>query len=154
MICTQKEPIYYIPFVQYVDDDEKWRNVLRGLNKEFYHKTVTTKEIENYISKSMNVDLSKVFDQYLRDVRIPIFEYEINEGDLKYRWSNVIKGFDMPLEINLNNKSIKLFPVMDWKYLKTIEGNLKINKNYYVDYNELRNMSNIIPSKKEGINVI
>ena len=42
---------------------------------------------------------------------------------------------------------------MDWKHLKTIDGNLKINKNYYVDYNELRNMSNIIPSKKEGINV-
>ena len=43
----------------------------------------------------------------------------------------------MPLEINLDNKSIKLFPVMDWKHLKTIEGNLEINKNYYVDYNEL-----------------
>jgi aminopeptidase N len=118
-------------------DDEKWRNILRGLNKEFYHKTVTTKEIENYISKSMNVDLSKVFNQYLRDVRIPIFEYEISEGELKYRWSNVIPGFDMPLDVSLDNKSIKLFPVIDWKYLKTIEGNLEINKNYYVDYNEL-----------------
>ncbi len=120
-------------------DDEKWRNILRGLNKEFYHKTVTTKEIENYISKSMNVDLSKVFDQYLRDVRIPIFEYEINNGEFKYRWSNVITGFDMPVEINLDNKSIKLFPVMDWKYLKTIEGNLEINKNYYVKSNEIFN---------------
>jgi aminopeptidase N len=118
-------------------DDEKWRNILRGLNKEFYHKTVTTKEIENYISKSMNVDLSKVFNQYLRDVRIPIFEYEISEGELKYRWINVIPGFDMPLDVSLDNKSIKLFPVIDWKYLKTIEGNLEINKNYYVDYNEL-----------------
>ncbi|MDC0909546.1 M1 family metallopeptidase [Flavobacteriaceae bacterium] len=118
-------------------DDEKWRNILRGLNKEFYHKTVTTNEIENYISKSMNVDLSKVFNQYLRDVRIPIFEYEINEGELKYRWSNVIPGFDMPLDVILDNKSIKLFPLIDWKYLKTIEGNLEINKNYYVDYNEL-----------------
>ena len=79
----------------------------------------------------------KVFNQYLRDVRIPIFEYEVNEGELKYRWNNVIKGFDMPLDISLDNKSIKLFPVIDWKYLKTIEGNLEINNNYYVDYNEL-----------------
>jgi hypothetical protein len=85
----------------------------------------------------MNVDLSKVFNQYLRDVRIPIFEYEISEGELKYRWINVIPGFDMPLDVSLDNKSIKLFPVIDWKYLKTIEGNLEINKNYYVDYNEL-----------------
>jgi hypothetical protein len=43
----------------------------------------------------------------------------------------------MPLDVSLDNKSIKLFPVIDWKYLKTIEGNLEINKNYYVDYNEL-----------------
>ena len=84
----------------------------------------------------MNVDLSKVFDQYLRDVRIPIFEYEINEGELKYRWSNVIKEFDMPLEINLNNKSIKLFPETYWKYLKTIERHVEFNKNYYVDSSE------------------
>ena len=76
-------------------------------------------------------------DRYLRDVRIPIFEYKINDGELKYRWSNVITGFDMPVEINLDNKPIKLFPVMDWKHLKTIDGNLEINKNYYVDYNEL-----------------
>ena len=67
------------------------------------------------------------------------FEYEINDGELKYRWSNVINGFNMPIEINLDNKSIKLFPVMDWKHLKTIEGNLEINKNYYVKSNKIFN---------------
>jgi aminopeptidase N len=118
-------------------DDEKWRNVLRGLNKEFYHKTVTTKEIENYISKSMNVDLSKVFDQYLRDVRIPIFEYYIDDGSIYYKWSNVITGFDMPIEINLDNKPIKLFPEIEWKNIKITGDNIEINKNYYVESNEI-----------------
>ena len=91
-------------------DDEKWRNVLRGLNKEFYHKTVTTNEIENYISTFLNVDLIKVFDQYLRDVRIPLFEYYFDNGSVYYKWSNVITGFNMPIEINLDNELIKLFP--------------------------------------------
>ena len=118
-------------------DDEKWRNVLRGLNKEFYHKTVTTNEIENYISNALSVDLTKVFDQYLRDVRIPIFEYYFDNGSIYYKWSNVIDGFNMPIEINLDKETIKLFPDSDWKHLKTIERNLEINKNYYVDYNEL-----------------
>ncbi len=36
---------------QIVDNDEKWRQILRGLNKEFYHKTVTSEQIENYISE-------------------------------------------------------------------------------------------------------
>ena len=118
-------------------DDEKWRNVLRGLNKEFYHKTVTTKEIENYISNSMNVNLAKVFDQYLRDIRIPLFEYYIDDGSIYYKWSNVITGFDMPIEINLDTKSIKLFPEIEWKNIKITGDNIEINKNYYVQSNEI-----------------
>ena len=114
-------------------DDEKWRNILRGLNKEFYYQTVTTKEIENYISKSMNFDLSKVFDQYLRDVKIPLFEYYFENGKIYYKWSNVITGFDMPLEISLDNKIIKLFPETDWKFITVSKDNIKIDKNYYVN---------------------
>ena len=124
---------------QLTKDDELWRDTLRGINKDFFHQTVSSNQIENYISKKLNINLKKFFDQYLRDTRIPIFEYEINDGELKYRWSNVINGFDMPIEINLDNKSIKLFPVMDWKHLKTIEGNLEINKNYYVKSNKIFN---------------
>ena len=124
---------------QLTKDDELWRDTLRGINKDFFHQTVSSNQIENYISKKLNINLKKFFDQYLRDTRIPIFEYEINDGELKYRWSNVINGFNMPIEINLDNKSIKLFPVMDWKHLKTIEGNLEINKNYYVKSNKIFN---------------
>ena len=113
-------------------DDEKWRNVLRGLNKEFYHKTVTTNEIENYISTFLSVDLTKVFDQYLRDVRIPLFEYYFDNGSVYYKWSNVITGFNMPIEINLDNELIKLFPETDWKDIKAVKGNIELNKNYYV----------------------
>ena len=69
---------------QIAKDDEVWRKTLRGLNKEFYHSTVTTGEIEEYISKSIGMDLSKVFDQYLRDYRVPVFEYEITNGVLMY----------------------------------------------------------------------
>ena len=31
-------------------NDEKFRNILRGLNKTFYHQTVTTKQIEDISS--------------------------------------------------------------------------------------------------------
>ena len=77
---------------QLAKNDEVWRQTLRGLNKEFYHSTVTTGEIEEYISKSIGMDLSKVFDQYLRDVRVPVFEYEITNGQLKYIcWKQIEK---------------------------------------------------------------
>ena len=54
-----------------MDDDEKFRQILRGLNSTFYHQTVTTKQVENYISTQAGFDYSKVFDQYLRNIAIP-----------------------------------------------------------------------------------
>jgi len=124
---------------QLAKDDELWRETLRGVNKDFYHQTVSSNQIENYIAKKLNINLEKFFDQYLRDYRIPTFEYEINDDKLKYRWNNVIDGFDMPIEINLDNKPIKLFPETDWKYIKVAKDNIKINKNYYVVFNEKLN---------------
>ena len=123
---------------QLAKDDEVWRQTLRGLNEEFYHSTVTTKEIEDYISKSIRIDLSKVFEQYLRDVRVPVFEYEVINGELKYRWNNVIKGFDMPIEVIIDGKNRILYPKSEFK--KTPIKNLFINvdDDYYVYTKDLK----------------
>src|SRR5688572_5774888 len=55
---------------QVIDDDEKFRSILRGLNSTFYHKTVTSKDVEEYMTKQSGKDLSKIFDQYLRNTKI------------------------------------------------------------------------------------
>jgi aminopeptidase N len=70
---------------QLVDDDTRWRGILRGLNKTFWHQTVTTKEIEDYISRESGINLSKVFDQYLRTTKIPTLEYKLQGNRLSYR---------------------------------------------------------------------
>ena len=123
---------------QLAKDDEVWRQTLRGLNEEFYHSTVTTKEIEEYISMSVGIDLSKIFDQYLRDNRVPIFEYEINDGELKYRWNDVIDGFDMPLEVKIDENDIILNPIKEWKYLPIENLYINIDKDYYVFSKDLK----------------
>ena len=123
---------------QLAKDDEVWRQTLRGLNKKFYHSTVTTGDIEKYISKSIGMDLSKVFDQYLRDYRVPVFEYEITNGVLMYRWNNVIDGFDMPVEIIIDGKNKLLYPTSEFK--KTSINNLYINvdNDYYIFTKDLK----------------
>jgi aminopeptidase N len=127
---------------QIADDDEKWRKTLRGLNKTFFHKTVTTTEIENFISKSLNIDLSSVFDQYLRDIRIPVLEYEINNGFLKYRWNNVIENFTMPVKIIINETPLLINPTKNYKKIAFDSNKLIVDKNFYVFSKDL--------SKKEG----
>src|SRR5438132_240723 len=49
---------------QLVDDDARWRGILRGLNKTFWHQTVTGKQVEDYISRQSGINLGKVFDEY------------------------------------------------------------------------------------------
>ena len=124
---------------QLIDNDEKWRQILRGLNKDFYHQTVTTKQIEDYLSEKSGINLSKVFDQYLRDYRIPEFSYSIDGNEFKYKWSHAVDGFNMPLKVFINGKEKKLQPTTMWKIekLEASNANLKVDINYYVTSKKL-----------------
>ena len=119
---------------QILDNDEHFRSILRGLNHDFYHQTVTTEQIESYISEKAGMNLQKVFDQYLRDVRIPALEYALVNGTLRYRWSNCIRGFDMPLKIWIKGKAHLLKPSQRWNILKLDEpiDAISIDPDYYV----------------------
>ena len=122
-----------------INDDEKWRDVLRGLNKTFYHQTVTTAQIEKYMSSISGHDLSKIFDQYLRDVRIPELVYSIKDNQLKYRWSKTVNGFNMPINVYINEKATLLQPSSQWKTitLPKNEATVKVDRNYYVTSKQL-----------------
>jgi len=119
---------------QLVEDDEKWRQILRGLNRTFYHQTVTTQQIEDYISKESGINLTAFFNQYLRDTRIPTLEYIINKKELKYRWTNIIDGFDMPIQTTINEKEQWLFPKAEWKTmtLDSKNASFEIDPDFYV----------------------
>jgi aminopeptidase N len=95
---------------QIVNDDEKWRSILRGLNKDFYHQVVKGAQIENYLIDRTGIDLKTVFDQYLRDVRIPVFEYYVKGNSLTFRWADCVAGFNMPLKILVSGKETFIYP--------------------------------------------
>ncbi|MGB5270148.1 MAG: M1 family metallopeptidase [Eudoraea sp.] len=100
---------------QLLEDDEKWRQILRGLNKEFYHQTVTTNQIENYLSEQTNIDLTAFFNQYLRTTKIPVLEFSLKGNKMRYRYTNIVKDFDMPVRIKVNEQEQWLFPRAEWK---------------------------------------
>jgi aminopeptidase N len=95
-----------------MNNDSLFRSILIGLNKDFYHQTVTTQQIENYISNKSGINFSKVFDQYLRTIQIPVFsfQYDQKEQILTYQWKNCIAGFDMPLHFTYASKHFEFLP--------------------------------------------
>jgi aminopeptidase N len=125
---------------QIVNDDQKWRTILRGLNSTFYHQTVTTKQIEDFLSQSVGLDLKSFFDQYLRDIRIPTFEYKFKNNSLSYRWTNCVAGFNIPVKVTLNGKEQWLKPQTEWTNLPQTSKELKVevDKDFYVNVVEAK----------------
>jgi aminopeptidase N len=116
---------------QVINDDEKFRQILRGLNKDFYHQTVTTEQIENYISSKSGINFSKVFDQYLRNIKLPKLAQKSSKGMVFYRWENVVPGFEMPIKVSVDGVEQFVYPTPDWKKIKG--KSIKADRNFYVD---------------------
>jgi aminopeptidase N len=126
---------------QLVDDDARWRGILRGLGKTFWHQTVATKQIENYISRQSGMDLSKVFDEYLRTTKIPTLEYKLEGQKLSYRWTNVVPGFAMPVRVMTSAGSYSwIRPTEKWKMMAVKLGrpeDFRVDENFYVNAKDL-----------------
>jgi aminopeptidase N len=84
-----------------INDDEKWRGILRGLNKTFYHQTVTYDQVVNYINDKAGINLSPVFEQYLKYKGIPILNFMVIRGQLQCRWIADAKGFKMAVRVKI-----------------------------------------------------
>ena len=119
---------------QWIDNDEKWRGILRKMNKVFYHQTVTTVEIETFLAEESGLDLQAFFDQYLRTEKVPIFQYYWKDNKLYYRWENTIANFAMPLKINQSEKTYWIDPELGWKSTEKLAANvaIEVDPNFYI----------------------
>lgn len=122
---------------QVVANDSTWREMLRGLNRTFWHKTVTTKEIEDYMISYLHLDLQKTFDQYLRTIQIPVLEYKLKKNKLSYHWTNCVKGFNMPLKINSAGKEIGLKPLEKWQSVSLPDVTFIPDSNFFITSKKL-----------------
>lgn len=118
---------------QLLEDDEKWRNILRKMNRVFYHQTVTSKQVEQFLSKETGIDLTHFFDQYLRTTKIPTLEYTIEGKTMKYRYTDIIEGFDMPVRIYVDGVERWIYPNADWKKERLKGAKVEIDRNFYIN---------------------
>lgn len=121
-----------------IDDDEKWRSILRGLNAKYFHQQVDYQDIAQYIIEKSGIDLSKFFEQYVQHISIPILEIRKDiSGKILGRWISEVKDFHMPIHIGTNENPKQL--VMLDQHFKEIKipnltkENITIDTfNYYI----------------------
>lgn len=123
-----------------IDNDEKFRQILRGLNKTFYHQTVTTQQVENYISKQSKIDFSNVFDQYLRTTIIPVLQYKVEGNSVSFRYDTCVAGFNLPLKVNFGKEDKSeqwIKPTEKWQTVKLADWydktSFTVNSNFYIN---------------------
>ena len=114
-------------------NDDRWRAMLREMNRVYYHKTVTTDDIESFMCVELGLSLKKVFDQYLRTPQVPELEYTLEKGKLCYRWVNCIDNFDMPVDLIVEGQSLRLYPVAsEWKSTEVEFKSFEVDDDFYV----------------------
>lgn len=121
---------------QVINNNEKFRELLRGINKTFFHQTLTSEQLENYIMEQTSLDLKGFFEQYLTTTQIPNVQYKIKKGKLKYRFNNTVKGFNIPVKFFVDDKEVWLNPSEKWQKitLPTKDSKIRIDENFYIDF--------------------
>ncbi len=119
----------------WLDNDSLFREILRGLNRDFYHQTVDGKQVEDYIAKKSGLDLHVFFHQYLRSVKIPTLEIKVNNHQVAYRYTSVLPNFNMPLR--LENGQV-IHPTENYKIFDGKPEDFRILPTYYIFYKQVK----------------
>jgi len=101
-----------------LNNDSLFFDILRGIQKDFAYQTVSSKDVETYISKKTGLDLLPFFEQYLRTTKIPELVWSLKGSELSYKWNNVVPGFKMPVTVMLESgKHQRINPTADWQHM-------------------------------------
>ncbi|MFV8224632.1 M1 family metallopeptidase [Christiangramia aquimixticola] len=118
------------------DDDDLWWNTLRDYTKTYRHQTITTADTEAFFNKATPIDLAPVFDQYLRNPGLPTLQLRQGDDQILYRWKADVIGFNMPVDVIIDEEEIRLNPGTEWQSYKTGEelDELKVNElEFYIN---------------------
>ncbi|GGG37228.1 peptidase M1 [Hymenobacter glacieicola] len=121
----------------YVPDDARWRELLRGLSRTFYHQTVTTPQVVGYLSQQTGYNLTLIFDQYLRYSSLPTLEIRFEEGKPLGRWIANVPEFNLPIRLRTKGGEYRTLPLTTSFQPLNLPGltreNLEVDtENYYI----------------------
>jgi aminopeptidase N len=118
-----------------MNNDEQFRQLLRGMNQEFYHQTTTSKKVEKYISKFAGYEFSPLFNQYLRTHVIPQLDWYVKHKKLYFRFTNTVPDFTLPIPIQSGNKKGIIHPTSEWQHIpwkRTFD--IDFSKDFFVKF--------------------
>jgi aminopeptidase N len=124
-----------------VDDDAKWWILLYNFYQQFKYRNITTDDVVSYFNQQTGMNLTPIFDQYLRHMQIPRLELLFGEapGMVMYKWSADEETFSMPVRVGAPDHWQIIHPTTEWQSMQTTltKDEFQVATDlYYVDVNK------------------
>ena len=127
-----------------VDNDDKWWKILLKYSKTFRHKIIDTKAVVDFFNTETGMNLTTVFNQYLRYANIPKLELRKSKGKLEFRWKADESKFNMPVDIKIKQKKYRIYPTNAWEKTKSninkIEDIEVLTNDFYINVDLLKKL--------------
>lgn len=124
-----------------VDDDAKWWKLLHDFYQHFKYQNITTEDEVLFFNQHTGMNLTPVFDQYLRQAQIPRLELLFGEapGMVMYKWNADEEDFSMPVRVGTPDHWQIIHPTTQWQWMQSplSKDNFQVATDmYYVDVNK------------------
>ena len=105
-----------------VNNDAVWFKLLHDYYQHFKYQTIMTTDVASFFNTETGLNLTPVFNQYLRHAPIPTLELRFDDAahTVSYRWDAEEPGFAMPIKVGSSSNWQIVQPVTtEWKTLST-----------------------------------
>ncbi|MEJ6793547.1 MAG: M1 family metallopeptidase [Flavobacteriales bacterium] len=105
-----------------VENDSLWFDLIKTMTNHFKYQTIDGRDVLNYINQKSGKNFDNIFQQYLYNSKLPVFEYYFTgfgrNKKLNYRWK-AIQSFNMPIKVRLDGNFYKwVYPTSEWQQIR------------------------------------
>jgi len=100
-----------------VNNDNQWWEILYKFSTAYKHKIIDTQTVITFFETETKQKLAPIFAQYLNYKNIPKLDLQLTDNNLYFKWTADVQSFEMPVEITIKDKLLRLKPTTTWKRL-------------------------------------
>ena len=124
--------------LRHIIGKDKWWSILLKYSQTYKKQIIDTKTVIDFFNKESGMDLTSIFNQYLRYTSIPKLEIRKNNKDFEFRWITDEPNFSMPIDLEIKGKILRVVGNNDWSKIdakvKSID-DIKFDRaSFYVKY--------------------
>jgi aminopeptidase N len=119
-----------------IHNDDLWWKIILDYSTTFKHKIIDTETVVAFFNKESNLNLTPVFNQYLRYSNIPELLIRKTNSNLEFKWNANEPNFNMPIDLDVNGKEVRMYPTLEWQLMGDLKPNDEVKvltNNFYVD---------------------